>query len=235
MIEIKELTKRYGARPVLTDVSFVARPGRVTGFLGRNGAGKSTTLRLLLGLDHPTAGAALISGKRYRDLEFPLRTVGARLDGAGPVPERRAVDHLTWIAQSNRIPRTRVAEVLDIVGLTGVRRRRVRTYSLGMTQRLGLAVALLGDPEFLILDEPLNGLDPDGIRWMRGLLRDYAASGRTVLLSSHAIAETAEVADDIVVIADGRIAADGPLPEITAGHDSLEAAFFALAGPGVPW
>ncbi|MBB4741185.1 ABC-2 type transport system ATP-binding protein [Actinoplanes octamycinicus] len=226
MIEIRDLSKR----PALDRVGFTARPGRVTGFLGPNGAGKSTTLRLLLGLDRPSGGTALLNGRRYRDLRHPLRTVGALLDGAGPVPERRAVDHLTWIAQSNRIPRRRVGEVLDLAGLTAVARTRVRRYSLGMGQRLGIAAALLGDPAILVLDEPVNGLDPDGIRWVRELLRDSAAAGRTVLVSSHLMAETAETADDLVVIARGRVVAAGPLAEVTAGHRSLEAAFFALTG-----
>ncbi|GII63641.1 hypothetical protein Skr01_37260 [Sphaerisporangium krabiense] len=230
MIEISRLSKRYGGKVAVDDVTFTVRPGRVTGFLGPNGAGKSTTLRVLLGLDHPSGGAALIDGRRYRELRHPLRTVGALLDGAGPVPERRAVDHLTWIAQSNRIPRRRVREVLDLVGLGDAAGRRVKKYSLGMGRRLGIAAALLGDPEILVLDEPVNGLDPDGIRWVRAYLREYAASGRTVLLSSHLMAEVAGTADDAVVIARGRIVARGPLDDITAGHGSLEAAFFALTG-----
>src|SRR5690349_13909338 len=228
MIEVSHLTKRYGSKIAIDDVSFTARSGRVTGFLGPNGAGKSTTLRVLLGLDAPTGGTALIGGRRYRDLPYPLRTVGALLDGAGPVPERRAVDHLTWIAQSNRIGRHRVREVLDIVGLTDVSRQRVRRYSLGMGQRLGLAAALLGDPEVLVLDEPVNGLDPEGIRWIRHFLRDRAAAGHTVLLSSHLMTEVAGTVDDVVVIHRGRIAAHGSLDEVTAEHPSLEAAYFAL-------
>ncbi|WP_432981404.1 ABC transporter ATP-binding protein [Dactylosporangium sp. CA-233914] len=237
MIEISGLTKRYGAKLAVDEVTFGVHPGRVTGFLGPNGAGKSTTLRMLLGLDHPTSGTALIDGKRYRDLRFPLRTVGALLDGAGPVPERRAVDHLTWIAQSNRISRRRVREVLDLVGLVDAAKKQVKKYSLGMAQRLGIAAALLGDPEILVLDEPVNGLDPEGIRWVRGFLRQYAASGRTVLLSSHLMAEMADTADDLVVIARGRIVAQGTLKEITSGHASLESAFFALTGDqaGVAW
>ncbi|MBG0819635.1 ATP-binding cassette domain-containing protein [Planomonospora sp. ID91781] len=230
MIEVSRLSKRYGKKPAVDDVSFTVEPGRVTGFLGPNGAGKSTTLRLLLGLDRPDGGTALIAGQRYRDLRHPLRTVGALLDGAGPVPERRGIDHLAWIAQSNRIPRRRVHEALDLVGLTDAARQRVKGYSLGMGQRLGIAAALLGDPEILVLDEPVNGLDPEGIRWVRNLLREYAASGRTVLLSSHLMAETAGTADDAIVIADGRIVAHGSLDEISAGHESLESAFFALTG-----
>nr|WP_093175493.1 ATP-binding cassette domain-containing protein [Sinosporangium album] len=235
MIEVSGLSKRYGAKVAVDNVSFTVRPGRVTGFLGPNGAGKSTTLRVLLGLDHPTGGTALIEGKRYRDLRHPLRKVGALLEGAGPVPERRAVDHLTWIAQSNRIPRRRVWEVLDLVGLSDAARQPVKKYSLGMGQRLGIAAALLGDPEILVLDEPVNGLDPDGIRWVRNFLRGYAASGRTVLLSSHLMAEMAGTADEAVVISRGRIVAHGSLDAITAGHPSLETAFFALTGDRAGW
>lgn len=237
MIEITGLYKHYGTKKAVENVTFTARPGRVTGFLGPNGAGKSSTLRILLGLDAPTDGTALIDGKRYRDLRQPLRTVGALLDGAGPVPERRAIDHLSWIAQSNRIPRERVREVLALVGLAGAEKTRVKKYSLGMTQRLGIAAALLGDPDILVLDEPVNGLDPDGIRWVRTLLRDYAASGRTVLLSSHLMTETADTVDDIVIINHGRIVTHGPLAEVTTGHASLEDAFFALTGdrPGMGW
>jgi len=234
VIEIAHLSKRYGATTAVDDVSFSVPPGRVTGFLGPNGAGKSTTLRILLGLDRADAGTALIDGRRYQDLHYPLRTVGALLDGAGPVPERRAIDHLTWIAQSNRIPRRRVREVLDVVGLAGAAKQQVKKYSLGMGQRLGLAAALLGDPAILVLDEPVNGLDPDGIRWVRTYLREYAAQGRTVLLSSHLMAEMADTADEVVVIVKGRIAAHGPLDEITAGHESLESAFFALTGDQGP-
>ncbi|MBB5782965.1 ABC transporter ATP-binding protein [Nonomuraea jabiensis] len=230
MIEISQLSKRYGAKAAVEDVSFTARPGRVTGFLGPNGAGKSSTLRVLLGLDAASAGTALVNGMRYRDLRHPLRTVGALLEGAGPVPERRGVDHLTWIAQSNRIPPRRVREVLELVGLGEAARRRVRTYSLGMGQRLGLAAALLGEPEILVLDEPVNGLDPEGIRWIRRFLRDYAAAGRTVLLSSHLMTEMSGTADDVVVINRGRVVTHGSLAQVTAGHRSLEEAFFALTG-----
>ena len=232
MIEISRLTKRYGGTTAVDDVSFTVRPGRVTGLLGPNGAGKSSTLRVLLGLDAATSGTALIDGRPYRELAWPLRTVGALLDGAGPVPERRGVDHLAWLARSNRIPRGRVREVLDLVGLGDAARRRVRTYSLGMRQRLGIAAALLGDPACLILDEPWNGLDPVGIRWVRELIRGQAASGRTVLLSSHLMQETSAIADDVVVINRGRVVAQGPIGEVTAGHESLEAAFFALIGSG---
>ncbi len=230
MIEISQLSKHYGSKTAVDDVSFIVRSGQVTGFLGPNGAGKSSTLRILLGLDAATQGTALIDGKLYRDLRYPLRTVGGLLDGAGPVPERRAVDHLTWIAQSNRIPRARVREVLQLVGLEGAAKQRVKKYSLGMGQRLGIAAALLGDPEVLVLDEPTNGLDPEGIRWIRRFLRDYAASGRTVLLSSHIMTEMSYTADDLIIIDHGRIVTHGTLSEITAGHSCLEEAFFALTG-----
>lgn len=230
MIEVSELTKRYGSKHAITGVSFRVLPGRVTGFLGPNGSGKSTTLRILLGLDRATSGTALIGGRKYTELARPMRTVGAMLDGAGPAPERRAVDHLRWLAQSNRIPRKRIDEVFDVVGLAGDARTRVRKYSLGMKQRLGLASALLGEPDVLVLDEPVNGLDPEGIRTVRHYLRQYAATGRTVLLSSHFMAEAAETIDDVVMISRGRVVRSGSLAEVTAGHQTLEHAFFALTG-----
>lgn len=237
MIEINNVTKKHGQKTAVEGVSFTARPGRVTGFLGPNGAGKSSTLRILLGLDRPTSGTAFIGGKPYTTLDQPLRTVGAMLDGASAVPERRGVDHLRWIAQSNRIPLRRIGEVLETVGLTDAANVRVRKYSLGMKQRLGLAAALLGEPSILVLDEPVNGLDPEGIRTVRTFLRRYADQGNTVLLSSHLMGETAETVDDIVVINKGRIIADGTLGEITEGHGSLEDAFFTLTGsePGKSW
>ena len=233
MISFDGVTKRHGARTVLTDVTFRARSGRVTAFLGPNGAGKSSALRILLGLDRPSAGTALIDGRPYRSLCPALKTVGAMLDGSGAHRSRTARGHLAWIARSNGIPKRRAAEVLEQVGLATAARMRVGTFSLGMGQRLGLAAALLGEPETLVLDEPANGLDPEGIRWMRGLLRSHADNGGTVLLSSHLIGEVAELADDLAVVAAGRIVAFGPLARVTAGHDSLEDAFFALtATPG---
>ncbi|WP_342373053.1 ATP-binding cassette domain-containing protein [Propioniciclava soli] len=237
MIEIHGVTKKYGSKTAVDEVSFTAQPGRVTGFLGPNGAGKSSTLRILLGLDRPTAGHALIDGKPYQSLAQPLRTVGAMLDGASAVPERRGVDHLRWIAQSNRIPSRRIAEVFETVGLTDAANIRVKKYSLGMKQRLGLAAALLGEPRILVLDEPVNGLDPEGIRTVRTFLRQYAEQGNTVLLSSHLMGETAETVDDIVIINKARIVATGTLSEVTAGHASLEEAFFSLTGtqPGQSW
>lgn len=237
MIEITGVSKKYGLKTAVDGVTFTAKPGRVTGFLGPNGAGKSSTLRILLGLDRATGGTALIDGKPYASIDQPLRTVGAMLDGASAVPERRGIDHLRWIAQSNRIPTQRIAEVLETVGLADAAKIRVRKYSLGMKQRLGLAAALLGEPRILVLDEPVNGLDPEGIRTVRTFLRRYADQGNTVLLSSHLMGETAETVDDIVIINKGRIIANGTLAEITEGHASLEEAFFALTGsePGQSW
>lgn len=230
MLTIESLTKRHGSRTVLDDVAFEARPGRVTAFLGANGAGKSSTLRILLGLDRPTAGRALIDGHAYRDLHDPLRTAGAMLDGSGAHRSRTARGHLSWIARAGGIRRHRVDEVLEQVGLAHAARTKVGRLSLGMGQRLGLGAALLGEPPTLILDEPVNGLDPEGIRWMRELLRGQADAGGTVLLSSHLMGEVAGVADDLVVIAQGRIVATGTVDEITRGHADLEAAFFALTG-----
>lgn len=237
MIEIRSLTKRYGRTTAVEDVSFTARPGRVTGFLGPNGAGKSTTLRILMGLDRATSGAALIDGRRYATISQPLRSVGAMLDGAAPLPERRGIDHLRWVAQSNRIPSTRIAEVLDLVGMAYAARTRIRKYSLGMKQRLGLAAALLGEPDALVLDEPVNGLDPDGIRTVRRFLRSYADAGKTVLLSSHLMGEIAQTADDVVIINRGQIIAAGDLDSVIGDYESLEAAFFGLTqnAPGSSW
>ena len=232
MISVENLVKRHGAREVLHGVSLEARPGSVTGFVGPNGAGKSSTLRCLLGLDRADGGRTLIGGRPYRELREPLRTVGAVLDGSGAHPSRTARGHLAWVASGAGISRRRVAEVLDVVGLSDAAGRRVRTFSLGMGQRLGLATALLGDPEVLVLDEPVNGLDPEGIRWIRTLLRQRADAGGTILLSSHVLAELAEVADDVVVIAGGRVRAAGTLDEIAAGYANLEEAFFSLTGGG---
>lgn len=228
MLTIDSLAKRHGPRTVLDDVTFEARPGRVTAFLGANGAGKSSTLRILLGLDRADAGHALIHGRPYRDLRDPMRTVGAMLDGAGAHRSRTAQAHLGWISTAAGIPRRRVREVLEQVGLRDAGRTRVGRFSLGMGQRLGLAAALLGEPEALVLDEPVNGLDPEGIRWIRGLLRGHADAGGTVLLSSHLMGEVAGLADDLVVISHGRVVATGTVDEVTGGHTNLEEAFFAL-------
>ena len=230
MLMIDGLTKRRGPRTVLSEVTFQALPGRVTGFLGPNGAGKSSTLRILLDLDRPTGGTALIDGRPYRTLRDPLRTVGSMLDGSGAHRSRTARDHLAWVARSNGISSHRVGAVLEQVGLADAGRTRVSKFSLGMGQRLGLATALLGEPGTLVLDEPVNGLDPEGIRWIRGLLRQHADAGGTVLLSSHLMNEVAEIADDLVVISAGRIVAAGPLAEVTAGYATLEDAFFGLTG-----
>ena len=216
MLNVDHLTKRYGSVTAVDGLSFEVGPGRVTGFLGPNGAGKTTTLRMLLGLTAPTSGTATINGVRYRDLPNPARTVGAALEADTFQPGRSAIEHLRILATAAGISRRRPAEVLDMVGLTEDARRRVGTYSLGMRQRLTLATTLLGDPGVLILDEPLNGLDPEGIRWMRDLLRHLAGEGRTVLVSSHLLAEAAQTVDDVVVISRGRLAAEGPVAELTA-------------------
>jgi len=216
MINVDHLTKRYGPVTAVDGLSFEVGPGRVTGFLGPNGAGKTTTLRMLLGLTAPTSGTATINGARYRDLPTPARTVGAALDNDCFHPGRSGAEHLRIMATAAGISRHRAATVLDIAGLAEAGHRRVGTYSLGMRQRLTLATTLLGDPGVLILDEPLNGLDPDGIRWMRDLLRQLAGEGRTVLVSSHLLAETAQTVDDVVVINNGRLAAEGPVAELTA-------------------
>ncbi|MGK4595178.1 ABC transporter ATP-binding protein [Amycolatopsis sp. w19] len=228
MIQFDRLTKRRGSATILSDVGFEARPGRVTGFLGPNGAGKSSTLRILLGLDRPTSGTALVDGVPFAGLRDPLRKVGAVLDGSGAHRSRTGRAHLNWVAAAGGIPRGRVDEVLAEVGLSTAAGKRVRGYSLGMGRRLALAAALLGDPEVLVLDEPVNGLDPEGIRWIRGFLRARAAAGRTVLLSSHLMGELSETVDDVVVIDRGRIVARGTLTEVVGGHRSLEDAFFAL-------
>ena len=230
MITIDHVSKIKGKTPILYDVSFEARPGRVTGFLGPNGAGKTSTLRILLGLDRPQTGTALVCGRPYRKIDRPLTTVGALLDGSGAHRARTARAHLRWVAASNGLPGSRVDEVLEVVGLTSNARKRAGRFSLGMSRRLGLAAALLGDPAVLVLDEPVNGLDPAGIRWMRGFLRDSAAQGRTVLLSSHLMGELAETADDVVVIDKGRIVLHGGLADVIGAHRTLEDAFFALTG-----
>jgi ABC-2 type transport system ATP-binding protein len=214
----ERLTKRYGPATVVDDLSFTVRPGVVTGFLGPNGAGKSTTVRMMLGLTRPDSGTATVGGRPYRDLTYPLRHVGALLETSAPHRGMTAVGHLSWLARSNRIPRRRVDEVLDAVGLTRAARQRVGTFSLGMGQRLGLAAALLGDPPVLVLDEPVNGLDAEGIRWLRELLRAKAAEGRTVLVSSHLMAEMAQVADELIVISRGRLLAETSVSEFIGRH-----------------
>lgn len=228
MLEINNLVKHRVTQEILSGISFKARAGRVTGFLGPNGAGKSSTLRILLGLDRATSGSALINGKPFAELHNPLATVGAALDGSGAHRKRTGRAHLRWIARAAGLPNSRVEEVLEIVGLTDAAGQRVGKYSLGMGKRLGMAAALLGDPQILVLDEPVNGLDPEGIRFIRTFLRERAESGNTVLLSSHLMGELAETVDDVVIIKHGKIVADGTLEQVIGNHSSLEEAFFAL-------
>ncbi|GAS97784.1 multidrug ABC transporter ATPase [Mycolicibacterium canariasense] len=216
MIELTGLTKRFGRTTAVDDLTCTVESGVVTGFLGPNGAGKSTTMRMIVGLDRPTAGTATVLGKRYPELTHPLRTVGALLDARQVHPNRSARAHLRWIAASNRIRADRVDEVLDTVGLTEVADKRAGTFSLGMSQRLGIATALLGDPQVLLFDEPVNGLDPEGIRWVRTLMRTLAAEGRTVFVSSHLLAEMANTADRLVVIGRGRLVAATSMDEFLA-------------------
>lgn len=213
MIEARSLTKRYGSTTVVDSLDFAVQSGIVTGFLGPNGAGKSTTMRMMVGLDAPTSGSATIDGKHYSEYKHPLRKVGTLLDAKWLHPSRSAASHLKWIAAANGIPSKRVDEVLDIVGLTDVAGRNAGKFSLGMGQRLGLAGALLGDPEVLILDEPVNGLDPEGIRWVRSFVRSLADEGRTVLISSHLLSEMAQTADHLVVIGKGQLVANSSTHE----------------------
>ena len=215
-VEVSELRKSYGATVAVDGLSFTVQPGQVTGFVGPNGAGKSTTMRVILGLDAPDDGTALVGGRRYRDLGTPLREVGALLDAGALQPGRRARDHLLWMAHYNGLPARRVDEVLELVGLTEAARRRAGGFSLGMRQRLGIAGALLGDPPVLLFDEPVNGLDPEGIVWIRGLLRSMAAEGRAVLVSSHLMGELEDTADHLVVIGRGRLIADTTVRELLA-------------------
>jgi ABC-2 type transport system ATP-binding protein len=242
-IETAGLTKRYGDVTAVDDLSFSVREGAVTGFLGPNGAGKTTTLRMILALARPTAGHATVLGQPYAKLAEPARAVGANLEIAGAHPGRKGRDHLRALAAMAGIPRSRVEEVLRVVELEGAAGRRAGKYSLGMRQRLGLAATLLGDPQVLILDEPANGLDPQGIRWLRDFLRSMAAEGRTVLVSSHVLAEVAQTVDDVVVIHRGRLVDQGPVGRLTAGghvvvrspraaelRAALEAAGLAVSG-----
>jgi ABC-2 type transport system ATP-binding protein len=207
MIEARDLTKRYGDKLAVDHLSFTVQPGTVTGFLGPNGAGKSTTMRLALGLDWPTAGTVTINGSRYRDLPQPLRTVGALLEARSVHTGRSARNHLLFLAQTQGLPRSRVDEVLRLVGLQDVARKRAGSFSLGMSQRLGIAAAMLGDPQVLLLDEPVNGLDPEGVLWIRNLVKQLAAEGRTVFVSSHLMNEMAVTADHLIVIGRGRLIA----------------------------
>lgn len=216
MIEAAGLTKRYGRTLAVNDLSFSVAPGEVTGFLGPNGAGKSTTMRMILGLDNPTSGQVRIGGKLYRELKDPLRTVGALLDAKWVHPNRSARAHLQWMARSNKIPAARVDEVLEIVGLTSVAGKRAGGFSLGMSQRLGIAAALLGDPEVLLFDEPVNGLDPEGILWIRKFMHRLADEGRTVFVSSHLLSEMALTASHLVVIGKGRLISQSSTEDFVA-------------------
>lgn len=216
MLAAADLTKTFGGVTAVDHLSFTVAPGRVTGFLGPNGAGKSTTMRMILGLDRPTSGTATVGGQLYRDLRHPLRQVGALLDAHWVHPNRSAHNHLRWMAATNDIPERRVDEVLDMVGLTSVANQRAGGFSLGMSQRLGLAGALLGDPHTLVLDEPVNGLDPEGIVWVRNFMRSLAAQGRTVFVSSHLLTEMSLTADHVIVIGRGRLIADCSVSEFTS-------------------
>ncbi len=218
MIQIDHLTKRFGPLAAVDDLSVRVEPGRVTGLLGPNGAGKTTTMSIVLGLQRPTSGRTLVDGRPYASLQYPLREVGALLDADGVHPARTARAHLTWIAQTNKITRARVDKLLQDVGLEHVADKRVRTYSLGMKQRLGIAQALLGDAPVLIFDEPTNGLDPEGIEWLRGFLKQLAHEGRTVLVSSHLMGEMSLTAGHLIVIGRGRLLADASLPDFIASH-----------------
>jgi ABC-2 type transport system ATP-binding protein len=229
-IQVRGLTKGFGSTLAVDRLTFDVSPGTVTGFLGPNGAGKSTTMRMIIGLDRPDEGSALVNRKAYRHLRWPLREVGAMLNPRDFQPGRTARAHLAALAAGNRLPAQRVGEVLARTGLASVAGKRAGTFSLGMAQRLGLAAALLGDPGVLILDEPVNGLDPEGIRWIRGMLKSLAAEGRTVLVSSHLISELALTAGHLIVIGRGRLIAETTVSELSARYASLEDAFFDLTG-----
>jgi len=232
VVAVSSLTKRFGELTAVDGLSFALEAGTVTGFLGPNGAGKTTTLRLLLGLAEPTAGEALVFGRRYRELDQPARRVGAVLESNDFHPGRSGRDHLRVLALAAEIPQVRVEEVLELVELERAAGRRVKTYSLGMRQRLGLAAALLGDPELLILDEPANGLDPAGVHWLRTFLRGFAERGGTVLVSSHALAEIAQTVDQVVIIDRGRLVSSAALDELAGRGESLEEAYLELTAGG---
>jgi ABC-2 type transport system ATP-binding protein len=234
-IVVDGLYKRFGQTVALDGVSFTVAPGTVTGFVGPNGAGKSTTMRIILGLDSAQRGTALISGRPYASLTHPMREVGSLLDAGALQPSRSGRNHLLWIARSQRLPNSRVDEVGELVGLGRAARRKAGGYSLGMRQRLGIAAAMLGDPPVLIMDEPFNGMDPEGIIWMRSFLRELAAEGRAVLVSSHLLSELPDVAHQVVVIGRGRVLADGPPQELTTGEESLEDAYLRLTTGAVEY
>ena len=239
MIQVRELTKKYGAKTVVDRLSFTAEPGQVTGFLGPNGAGKSTTMRMIVGLDAPASGDVLVNGKPYASSKAPLHEIGVLLEARAMHPGRTAVSHLLSLARTHGIARSRVDEVLGLVGLSDVAHKRVGAFSLGMGQRLGIAAALLGDPAVVMLDEPVNGLDPDGVLWVRNLLTGLAAEGRTVMLSSHLMSEVSLIADHLVIIGRGRLLADTTVADfvtaegvrvVTAAPDELRG---LIAGPGI--
>jgi ABC-2 type transport system ATP-binding protein len=242
MIEARKLTKRYGAKTAVDGVDFLVRPGAVTGFLGPNGAGKSTTMRLIVGLDEPTSGTVTVNGRRYSRHTAPLQEVGALLEARSIHPGRSAFDHLMVLALTHGIPRSRVDEVIALAGLESVAKKRAGAFSLGMGQRLGIAAALLGDPQTVMLDEPVNGLDPEGVLWIRNLLTDLAADGRTVFVSSHLMSEMALVADHLIVVGRGRVLADTTVSDLVrdaggdtvlVGTDDPARMRQVLAGPGV--
>ncbi|MFF2676033.1 ABC transporter ATP-binding protein [Arthrobacter koreensis] len=242
MIEAHELTKRFGGKTAVDGVTFSVQPGKVTGFLGPNGAGKSTTMRLIVGLDHPSSGSVSVNGKPYARHRMPLHEVGALLEAKAVHPRRSAYNHLLALAATEGVPASRVNDVIDLTGLGPVARKRVGGFSLGMGQRLGIAAALLGDPQTLILDEPVNGLDPEGVKWVRYLVKGLAAEGRTVFISSHLMSEMAVTADHLIVIGRGRILADAPIETVLTGGqaervlvrtDDADALAAALAGDGV--
>ena len=240
-IEVSQLTKRFGALVAVDHLDFTVEPGRITGFLGPNGAGKTTTLRMLLGLVRPTAGTATIGGMRYHDLPRPLQTVGAALEATNFHPGRSGRDHLRTLADTAGIPNARIDELLELVGIPAAARQRAGGYSMGMRQRLGLAAALLGDPSVLILDEPANGLDPEGIRWLRGLLRYLADQGKTVLISSHMLSEVEQTVDDIVIIANGRSVSQGSMaslqgdPAVLVRTTDVDTLGSVLTAAGLLW
>ena len=216
MIEVRGLTKRYGDKVAVNDLTFGIEPGKVTGFLGPNGAGKTTTMRCILGLDYPNAGTITVDGKEYHDLDYPMREVGALLDAKAVHGGRSAYNHLLCLAQTNNLPTSRVGEVLELVGLSEVARKRSKGFSLGMSQRLGIAATMLGDPKVLMFDEPVNGLDPEGILWIRNLMKALAAQGRTVFVSSHLMSEMENTADHLIVIGRGKLIADCTMAEFIA-------------------
>ncbi len=235
MIEVRGLTKRYGAKTAVDNLSFAIEPGRVTGFLGPNGAGKTTTMRCILGLDYPTEGTVIVDGKSYQNLAFPMRDVGALLEAKAVHGGRSAYNHLLCLAQTNSLPKRRVGEVLELVGLSEVARKRSKGFSLGMSQRLGIAATMLGDPKVLMFDEPVNGLDPEGILWIRNLMKALASEGRTVFVSSHLMSEMENTADHLIVIGKGKLIAATSMKEFVARSlRCVGAGTHAVGGPARP-